>query len=111
MSDINPINNSVPAAPPAGSHTPELQAVREAQVAAQVKADATKQAKQQAQSAADNKESISMPSYTVHYQVQGKHISVSILDQEGRLVKTVPSNEMLKALRQANLSPRVNFHG
>jgi len=52
-----------------------------------------------------------MPSYTVHYQVNGKQISVSIVDQEGRLVKTVPSSEMLKALSRANLSPRVNLHG
>lgn len=111
MSDINPINNSVPVIPGAGAPAPESHVVRDAQVAAQVKADAAKDAQKAAQKAEESKPGPSLPSYTVHYQVQGKQISVSILDQEGRLVKTVPSNEMLKALRQANLSPRVNFHG
>ena len=120
MSDIQSINTStgVPSQPtpvavladssnqPSSSHP----AIERAVAASQVSIEES-QKKNKESAAASLKEPVNMPSYTVHYQVNGKQISVSIVDQEGRLVKTVPSSEMLKALSRANLSPRVNLHG
>ena len=106
MTDINPISNSIPTGP---SNAPaEVERIRSEAKAQQVKAE---QAKAQASDTADQEQRFSIPNYTVRYHVQGKQISVRILDGDGRLVRTVPASELLKALKQDSLAPRVNFLG
>lgn len=99
MNDIQSIQGNSPYGP--------VQQFSPAEKTAAPEQKTSQQQPEKAPVAAEN----SMPSYTVHYQVQGKQISFSVFDQEGRLVKTVPASEMLHALRRDNLSPRVNLHG
>lgn len=101
MTDINSISNPVPTSPP--SAPAEAAAVRAK--------EQTRPTPPPAPEVEDQGPRFSIPNYTVRYHVQGHQVSVRILDDEGRLVRTVPSSELLKALKQDALSPRVNFLG
>ena len=49
--------------------------------------------------------------HTVRYRVEGRQISVEILDGDGRVVRTVPAQDLIK-LRQRHLPvPSLNIHG
>lgn len=98
MNDINPISNSASVNPPSGPAGPDV-----------VRSQPRPTPAPEVKSAPEPK--FDIPNYTVRYHVQGHQISVRILDDEGRLVRTVPASELLKALQQDNLAPRVNFLG
>ena len=99
MTDINPISNPVPVSHPSAPAE-----------AAAVHAKA-QPAPTPAPEIEGQEQKFNIPNYTVRYHVQGHQISVRILDNDGRLVRTVPSSELLQALKQDAVSPRVNFLG
>jgi hypothetical protein len=49
--------------------------------------------------------------YTARYRMEGDRLNIQILDSEGRLVRTVPPNELLKALQGEFSRPRVDWQG
>lgn len=99
MTDFNPISNSGMEAPVVPTQPP----VRQPSVHEQVAASKAPQKPAESQS--------SVSDYTVRYHVQDNQVSVRIIDGQGRTVRTVPASELLHALRQDTLAPRVNFLG
>lgn len=49
--------------------------------------------------------------YTARYQMDGDRLNIQILDADGRLVRTVPPNELLKALQGEFRRARLNWQG
>jgi hypothetical protein len=46
-----------------------------------------------------------LPEYTFRYSSNEGVISVQILDAQGRLVRMVPNEQLLQALREENINP------
>lgn len=49
--------------------------------------------------------------YTARYRMDGDRLNIQILDSDGRLVRTVPPNELLRALQGEFRQSRLNWQG
>jgi membrane-bound inhibitor of C-type lysozyme len=97
MSEIAAISNSRPVSPPSPPVAPESHA---APVAAEKPKPAPKP-----------EQSFEMHGYTARYRMDGDRLNIQILNAKGQLVRTVPPNELLKALQGEFSSASINVHG
>ena len=53
-----------------------------------------------------------LPEYTIRYEVEGLNISMQVLDPTGRVVRSVPPEELMNAILDENLrKPRIDIRG
>jgi len=93
MSEIAAISNSRPVPPSSPPVAPEPHA-------APVAAEKPKP-----------EQSFEMQGYTARYRMDGDRLNIQILNAKGQLVRTVPPNELLKALQGEFSSASINVHG
>ena len=95
MSEIAAISNSRPVPPSSPPVAPESHA-------APVVAEKPKPKPEQ---------SFELQGYTARYRMDGDRLNIQILNAKGQLVRTVPPNELLKAIQGEFSSASINVHG
>jgi len=56
-------------------------------------------------------EQLTIEQHTLRYRVEGKQISVEVLDAEGRVVRSIPAEDLIKLRNRELIRPSLNIRG
>lgn len=89
----------------------QAQQALEASRARQVEDAARARQEKSQKSAEENEPRYELKRYTARYRMDAGQLNIQILDSDGRLVRTVPPNELLRALQGEFKSRRLDWQG
>jgi len=96
------LTSSSPAPPP----TPGAGAA-----GAEIQGPARRPAQSSLDAGQQDQPQLTIEQHTLRYRVEGKQISVEVLDAEGRIVRSIPAEDLIKLRNRELIRPTLSLRG